>query len=126
MEAGLTHSRVHAAFRYSLWALLICTVLIAVTFLPGMGEALQSQRWRWLVQIVGGMIGVCGALSGSFIWFGMLIHCLITKNLNRLPKLVWVSAMLIVNIVAAICYYFAVYTAGDKASRVHQGTSETF
>jgi hypothetical protein len=82
---------------------------MAATFLPGMEGVLQSQHWRWLIDIFGGAVGVCGAIAGSFFWIGMLIHCMVTKSLSTFSKLLWIIALLFATIVAALFYYFLIY-----------------
>lgn len=51
------------------------------------------------------------AFAGSFFWIGMLVHCMATKNLSKFSKLLWIIALLTVNIVAALFYYFLIYVA---------------
>ena len=114
MIAKERYPKTRAAFRYSFWILIISIMLMAATFLPGMGEVLENPRLHGLVQVFGGIIGVCAAIAASFFWIGMLIHCLITRKLKQFPKLLWLVALLFANIVAAVCYYFVIYCASPK------------
>jgi hypothetical protein len=105
-------------FSYSLWVLFVAGLLVLATFFPGMAPAWESRRLHPLLNLFGGALGIFVALAASFLWIGMLIDCIIARNVNVAAKLLWIVALLIVNIAAALVYYFSTYTRQNRFCHV--------
>lgn len=54
-------------------------------------------------------IGIAGALSGSVLFLGMLIDCVISRRRSIPARILWFVLILLTNVLGALIYYFRVF-----------------
>ncbi len=50
----------------------------------------------------------------AVLWLCALVHCLASKRLNRIEKIVWVIALLVLSVLAAVGYWIVRLVSREK------------
>jgi hypothetical protein len=102
-------------FRYSVWALLpfAIFILIVAEFLGP--EDIASPIAGILFKVLAVVCGFGGIVGTTILFLGMLLFCIVRDRSPVWKRIVWAMALLAVNLVAALPYYFLVYRKQMRA-----------
>jgi len=88
---------------------------------PWFGQIEAMSRGELLLRIIGGTLGVVGAIAALILWFGMVAFCLGEDDSPVSIKIFWFVLFLGTAFVGAAAYFFAVYR--KQVQTVHSPAS---
>ncbi len=92
---------------------LITTTIIAFVVVANLVLSLRGKlpipTEGVLVEVVGSLVGIVGALAALYLWIGMGLYWLRLDHSSSVAKRLWFVALVALNWVGAIVYYLAVY-----------------
>jgi hypothetical protein len=91
-------------------------IFILFVLSPWYQEIQEVPRARIVLQVLGGVLGVFGALASLIIWFGMAAFCLREDPSPVSTKIVWFVLFFVTAWFGSAVYFFRVYRKQVQAA----------
>jgi len=103
----LTRSR--DLFWYSSWILVLAGIFMIFMLTPWFQRIQSVSGVDVSLRLMGGALGIAGALAMLILWFGMAIYCVREDRSRVGVKLLWFIFFFLAGPYGSVVYYFAVY-----------------
>ena len=100
-------ARAYKTFRFAAWYMVPLALIFVVALTPIYGTITARGPTQVAFQVIGGSLGVLGALTGMVIFLGMTAYLLLLDRSS--PKLLWLGMFLLAGCFGTSIYSLAVY-----------------
>jgi hypothetical protein len=102
-------------FRYSSWALLPFAIFVLTVTEFLRPEDIARPLAGILFKVLAIVCGFGGIVGTTILFLGMLLFCIVEDCSPVWKRVFWAMALLAVNLIAALPYYFLVYRKQMRA-----------
>jgi hypothetical protein len=96
-------------FRFTSWIFVCFALLFIFVQTPWFRHLEAIPPALFLLRLLGGVIGVTGAVTGLILWFGMAFFCARRDPSRFRVKLSWFILFSLAGPFGSAIYYFSVY-----------------
>ena len=107
-------------FRLTSWVFVCLALLVVFAETPWFRHLEASPSELFPLRLLGGLLGVVGAVTGLILWFGMAIFCARSDRSRFSVKLLWFILFFITGPFASAAYYFLAYRK-QGGWRIYEG-----
>lgn len=98
-----------ALFRFTSWIFLCLAGLFAFVETPWFHRLEMVPSAVLLARVLGGVLGVIGAVTGLILWVGMAYSCARRDRSRFSAKVLWFILFFVAGPFGSAAYYFFVY-----------------
>ena len=109
MAEWLRSNKLRTVFFYSSWVVVCVGLLMLFVLSPWFQRVEALPRDTLVLQVLGGALGVVGALASLIIWFGMVSFCLLEDRSALSTRFFWLILFFATAWFEAAAYFFVVY-----------------
>jgi uncharacterized protein YacL len=96
-------------FLYSAWIVILMGIFMLCLLSPWLKHVQAGTSTNLMLEVLGGILGVVGALAALVIWFGMLTFCLSADSSPLGTRILWLLLFLVMAWFGSTVYFFRVY-----------------
>jgi hypothetical protein len=109
MAKWLRSRTARRVFLYSSWVVILVGLFVLFLLSPWSKRLETIPQGKLALEVLGGGLGVVGALASLIIWFGMIAFCLREDQSSPAAKVFWFILFFVAAWFGSAAYFFRVY-----------------
>lgn len=109
MSKWILSNKAHTLFLYSSYIVILLGIFLLFLLSPWLKPVETLPYAKLALKILGGTLGVVGALASLVIWFGMMIFCFREDDSPLRTKIFWFFIFFVMAWFGSAAYFFRVY-----------------